>query len=82
MVSDEELAAHVRRAEQDRTAPEPRLTERLDRMQSTARCVHDELARRVERVDATTADAEALDDLVDRIERLETRLEEVESRLD
>ena len=82
MVSDEELSAHVQRVEQQRAVTEPELVDRLDAMESTARCVHDELARRIERVDATGADEEALADLADRVERIEDRLDEIESRLD
>jgi tetrahydromethanopterin S-methyltransferase subunit G len=82
MVSDEELSAHVQRVEQQRAVTEPELVDRLDAMESTARCVHDELARRIERVDATGADEAALADLADRVERIEDRLDEIESRLD
>ena len=82
MVSDEELSAHVQRVEQQRAVTEPELVDRLDAMESTARCVHNELARRIERVDESSADDAALADLADRLDGIESRLDEIEARLD
>jgi tetrahydromethanopterin S-methyltransferase subunit G len=82
MVSDKELEAHVRRVERERAVSGPELSGRIDELESTARCVHNELARRIERVDESSADAEVLADLADRLEGLENRLDDIESRLD
>jgi tetrahydromethanopterin S-methyltransferase subunit G len=82
MVSDKELEAHVRRVERERAVSGPELSGRIDELESTARCVHNELARRIERVDESSADAEVLADLADRLEGLEHRLDDIESRLD
>jgi tetrahydromethanopterin S-methyltransferase subunit G len=82
MVSDKELEAHVRRVERERAVSGPELSGRIDELESTARCVHNELARRIERVDESSADAEVLADLADRLEVLEHRLDDIESRLD
>lgn len=81
MVSDEELKMHVERAERTSGAG-PELVGRLDEMESTARCVHNELARRIERAEAGSADATALADLADRLDGIEARLDDIESRLD
>lgn len=82
MVSDQELKTHVERVERERAATEPELVGRLDEMESTARCVHNELARRIERVDADSADEAALSDLADRLAGIEARLDDIESQLD
>ena len=82
MVDDQELKAHVEQVERERTVHEPELAGRLDEMRSTARCVHNELARRIERVDADSADEAALSDLADRLAGIEARLDDIESRLD
>ena len=82
MVSDEELKMHVERAERASDASGPELVGRLDEMESTARCVHNELARRIERAETESADASALTDLADRLDGIEARLDEIESRLD
>jgi tetrahydromethanopterin S-methyltransferase subunit G len=82
MVSDEELKTRVELVERERSVPDPELAGRLDEMESTARCVHNELARRIERVDESTADGAALADLADRLEGIEVRLDDLESRLD
>ncbi|MFC6942964.1 hypothetical protein ACFQE8_23905 [Salinirubellus sp. GCM10025818] len=81
MVSDEELKMHVERAERA-GADELDLVGRLDEMESTARCVHNELARRIERAEADSADAVALADLAGRLDGIEERLDAIESRLD
>ena len=82
MVSDEELKLHVERAERVDEPAGPELVDRLDEMESTARCVHNELARRIERAEAGSVDTEALADLADRLERIEARLDGIEARLD
>lgn len=97
MVSDEELNAHVSRVERNeqfgRTerddhvereppAGEPDLDCRVDELEATARCVHNELARRIEQVDATDTTDEAFADLADRIETIEDRLDAIDERLD
>jgi uncharacterized protein (UPF0335 family) len=82
MVSDEELKAHVERVERERAVSGPELAGRIDEMESTARCVHNELARRIERVDESSADDAALADLADRLDGIESRLDEIEARLD
>jgi DNA repair ATPase RecN len=74
MVNDDELNRHVRRLERDRTAS-PEVAGRIDELESTARCVHNELARRIESTAAESAD-------VERLEALEQRLASVERRLD
>jgi tetrahydromethanopterin S-methyltransferase subunit G len=81
MVSDEELKMHVERAERAGAA-EPDLVGRLDEMESTARCVHNELARRIERAETDSADTAALADLAGRLDGIEERLDAIESRLD
>lgn len=85
MVNDEELKAHVKRVERvERAHPSVKadLEGRVDELEATARCVHNELARRIEQVDAADATDEALADLVDRIEGIEDRLDAIEARLD
>ena len=82
MVSDEELKMHVERVERASTATGPELVGRLDEMESTARCVHNELARRIERVETESADTATLADLADRLDGIEARLDAIEGRLD
>lgn len=82
MVSDEELKMHVERVERTEAAAGPALSGRLDEMESTARCVHNELARRIERAEEGSADAAALADLAGRLEGIEERLDAIESQID
>jgi uncharacterized membrane protein YccC len=87
MVSDDELERRI--AEFEHTgSPDPGPTvggdetaERLDRLESNARDVHEELARRIERTEASAADEETLEDLVARVEAIERRLEDLESEV-
>ena len=81
MVSDEELKQHIRIAERQREQSEP-VGARLDQMETTARSVHNELARRIETVDATSADRDELTAIREDMARLERRLEAIEDRLD
>lgn len=87
MVSDDELERRI--AEFERTdSPDPGATvggdetvERLDQLESNAREVHQELARRIERTEASAADEETLEELVARVEAIERRLEDLESQV-
>lgn len=80
MVSDEELKQHIRTAErQQQSAP---VDGRLDEMESTARHVHNELARRIEAVDEASVDRDELTDIRQDMARLERRLDAIESKLD
>jgi hypothetical protein len=81
MVSDEELKQHVKRVEQEQ-AMAPEVAHRIDELESTARCVHNELARRIESTAADSADADSLVALESRIEAMERRLERLEASLD
>ena len=81
MVSDEELKQHVRRVEAERSV-DPAVADRIDELESTARCVHNELARRIESTADESADAEALEALERRIESMEDRLAELEVAVD
>ena len=93
MVSDDELERHVNRVETSgpRRAPngptigtddaDMDLAERFDRMQAAARDTHAELARRIEHVDETSAEAVRVDDLAARLDRIEERLSDMEDEL-
>lgn len=84
MASDDELARRIAQQEQGgASAPEgaPPATEELDEYKATAGEIHDELARRIDRVDEESVDEAALSDVVERLDRLESRLDDLESRL-
>ena len=81
MVTDEELRSHVEQVERPRGA-DPELASRVERLESTARCVHDELARRIERTNSNCADAQTLSELVARVESLEEQLADIETQVD
>jgi polyhydroxyalkanoate synthesis regulator phasin len=79
MVSDEELKQHIRTAEEEGEAA---TSSRLEEMESTARSVHNELARRIEAVDANTVNREELSAIREEMARLGDRLDAIEARLD
>jgi polyhydroxyalkanoate synthesis regulator phasin len=79
MVSDEELKQHIRTAEEGEAVA---AFSRLGEVGTTARSVHNELARRIEAVDASTASREELSAIREEMERLCERLDDIEARLD
>lgn len=84
MASDEELARRVAQVERDSAAGRSvgtLTTEELDEYRSVAGEIHDELARRIATVEENTADDAELAAVVDRLDRIEARIEELESRL-
>ncbi|MFT4884575.1 MAG: hypothetical protein ACI8U4_002091 [Natronomonas sp.] len=81
MASDEELARHVSQVEGCQGHGNTAATEELDEYREAAGEIHDELARRIERVDEKSADEADLATVVERLERLESRLDDLESRL-
>lgn len=81
MVSDEELKQRIRIAEQQQERSEP-VDERLTEVETTARSVHNELARRIESVDERSVASEELVAIREDMARLERRLEAIEARLD
>lgn len=83
MANDEELARHVAQVEgvDAGAAAAASVREELDDYRSTAGEIHDELARRIEGVDDRKIDEAALADVVDRLDRLEARIADLESRL-
>lgn len=84
MASDEELARRVARLEDGGdggVAAESSAGEELDEYKAVAGEIHDELARRIERVDDATPDEGSLEDAVERLDRLEDRLDALERRL-
>jgi tetrahydromethanopterin S-methyltransferase subunit G len=81
MVSDEELKQHIRNAERQHGQSTP-VSGRLDEMESTARLVHNELARRIEAVDDASVDQDELAAIREDVARLDRRLEAIEARLD
>lgn len=84
MASDEEIAQHVAQAE--RTAGgcgsngSPAAAE-LDEYKRVAGEIHDELARRIDAVDQRAVDEASLSTVVDRLDRLDARLDELEERV-
>jgi polyhydroxyalkanoate synthesis regulator phasin len=81
MASDEELARHVSKVEGCRGHGGASAVEELDEYREAAGEIHNELARRIEHVDEEAADEADLATVVERLERLETRLDDLESRL-
>ena len=82
MASDEEIARHVAQVEGVRGgAAGAAVQEDLDEYKATAGEIHDELARRIEAVDDRSADEASLDDVVERLDRLESRIADLEARL-
>ena len=82
MASDEEIERHVARVEGVRGGTAgTAVREELDEYKATAGEIHDELARRIEAVDDRTADEASLADVVERLDRLEARIADLESRL-
>jgi HAMP domain-containing protein len=91
MVSDDELERHVNRVETGRFSRSPdvptvgttdgALAEQVDEMQAAARETHDELARRIRRVDEASAETARVEDIVERLDELEGRLAAIEERL-
>jgi polyhydroxyalkanoate synthesis regulator phasin len=81
MASDEELARHVSQVEGCRGHGGASAVEELDEYREAAGEIHNELARRIERVDEEAADEADLASVVERLERLESRLDDLESRL-
>jgi polyhydroxyalkanoate synthesis regulator phasin len=81
MASDEELARHVSQVEGCRGHDGPSAVEELDEYREAAGEIHDELARRIEQIDEKSADEADLAAVVERLERLESRLDDLESRL-
>ena len=84
MASDEELARQVARAEESGvqgSAEATAVREELAEYRAAAGEIHDELVRRIEAVDEGTPDEASLEAVVDRIERLERRIDDLEERL-
>lgn len=84
MASDKELARHVAQLEDDadaRTAAASSVRDELDEYKAVAGEIHDELARRIEAVDDSKPDETALADVVERLDRLEARIDDLESSL-
>lgn len=81
MVSDEELKQRIRIAERQQERPEP-VGHRLTEVETTARSVHNELARRIEAVDDRSVASEELVAIREEMARLEDRLDAIEARLD
>lgn len=82
MASDEEIARHVAQVEGVRIgAASAAVQEELDEYKATAGEIHDELARRIEAVDDSSADEASLEDVIERLDRLESRIADLETRL-
>lgn len=91
MVNDDELERHVNRVETSRSyraedvptvgETEGSVEERVEEMEAAARETHDELARRIRRVDEASAESVRVDDLVERMADIEERLADIEERL-
>lgn len=81
MASDEELNQRIRIAERQQERSDP-VDHRLAEMETTARSVHNELARRIEAVDERSVASGELVAIREEIARLETRLGAIEARLD
>lgn len=82
MASDEELARQVARAEEDSYGDVPSSSstgEELDEYKRTAGEIHDELARRIESIDEQTPDEDDLSEVLERLDRLEDRIEALEA---
>ncbi|QLD87598.1 hypothetical protein HWV07_00525 [Natronomonas salina] len=82
MASDEEIARHVAQVEDVRRGPTGTAVQaELDEYKATAGEIHDELARRIEAVDDSSADEASLDDVLDRLDSLESRIADLETRI-
>lgn len=81
MVSDEELKQHIRTAEREHEHVAP-VSARMEEMETTARSVHNELARRIEAVDQSSPDCEEIADIREDMDELERRLDAIEAQLD
>jgi molybdopterin-biosynthesis enzyme MoeA-like protein len=91
MVSDNELQRHVKQVETKRSYRSPdvptigttesTVEERVDELQHAARETHDELARRIQRVDDAKAEDVRVEAIVDRMEDIEERLAAIEDQL-
>ena len=82
MASDEEIARHVAHVENVRQGPAGTdVQAELDEYKATAGEIHDELARRIEAVDDRSAEAASLDDVIAQLDRLESRIADLETRL-
>ena len=81
MVSDEELKQRIRIAERQHEWSDP-VGERLTEMETTARSVHNELARRIEAVDDRSVANEELAAIREDMARLEARIDAIEAQLD
>lgn len=82
MATDEELKRHVRQVERGSgESGETELASRLDDLESTARCVHNELAHRIETAEAQSARAAELQELREKVVEVEQRLEALETEV-
>ena len=81
MASDEEIARQVERIETARGTGEKPCRTGLEAFREPATDVHDELARRVQKVDDEPVSDEELAAVVERLEDIEARLDEIEERL-
>ena len=77
MVSDDELARHVEAYE--RCGERDGLEQRVERIAEHTRIVHDELYHRIESARANAATRDDLTVLVERLEDIESRLDELEA---
>jgi len=83
MASDEEIARHVRRQEREHGwgGRGESTKDELKEHRETASEVHDELARRIQRVDDAAASEDDLAAVVEKLEEIEARLDDLEGRL-
>ena len=81
MASDEEIARQVERMETARGIGEEPCRAELEAFRETATDVHDELARRVQKVDDEAVSNDELAAVLERIEDIEARLDDLEERL-
>lgn len=82
MASDEEIARHVAQVEGVRNGVAgAAVQEELDEYKAIAGEIHDELARRIEAVDDSSANEVSLEDVIERLDRLESRIADLETRL-
>ena len=79
MVSDDELARHVEAFEK---TGDGTIEQRVDRIQSEARLVHDELLHRIESTRANAATRDDLSELTERLDAIESRLDALEADVD
>lgn len=80
MVSDDELERRIDAFEQGEQG-DAELEERVEQLERDARDVHGELARRIEHAEEQAVTSVELESVIDRLDAVETRLDELESRV-